>query len=440
MSLTDGKPPLLIWFIALLLQVFPHDMYLIAGRLISVFAGGATIVGIYKVTDLLFSSKKIAYLAAFLAIINPFMIFYDRIALYDSLLTSFLLWGVYFAIKTAQTFSKKDAALWGLFLGLAFLTKPPAVIFLFLTPICFLLLAWKHMFKQNIKKIIFLPFIALVIAEVINNVQRFSFNYQLMTEKNQQFQMPVNELFSASVSIIGENFKLLLSWLFSFYTTPIFIVGIIGLGFLLYKDFRKGLMLFLLWFVPILIFATVGKILFPRYILFATPYFLIAIAAFLYEIKSVKVLAILFIILLFSSLKFDYLLLANPVQAPLPLTDHNQYITSEYSGYGLDEVLVYIDHELATGPRITLVTEGKFGLFPYAFMLKYWHDPRINIVQSWIPEKNEFDLYGLAQSTKVFVVFSRQKDVPKSYPLRLVLKAEKPGWQHPILLTTLQDK
>lgn len=431
MSLTDGKPPLFIWFISILLQVFPHDMYLVAGRLVSVIAGGATIIGVYRLTNLLFSSKKIAYMAAFLAIINPFMLLYDRLALYDSLLSAFLIWSVYFAIKSANTFSKKDAALWGLFLGLGFLTKPPAVIFLFLSPICFFLLTKKHAV---------LPFIAIGVAEVINNMQRFSFNYQLMTAKNENFQLPINELFSAPLKIIGENLFMLFYWIISFYTIPVFIVGLVALLYLFYKDIRKGLILFVLWFIPILIFATVGKILFPRYILFATPYLLIAIAAFIYEIKFVKVRLVLLAVLLFLSMKFDYFLLANPVKAPLPTTDYNQYITSLYSGYGLSETFAYIDRELATGPRITLVTEGKFGLFPYAFMLRYWHDPRITVIQSWIPEKDEFDLYGLAQSAKVFVVFSRQKEVPHSYPLRLVLKTEKPGGQHPILLTALQDK
>lgn len=440
MSLTDGKPPLFIWFISILLQVFPHDMYLVAGRLVSVIAGGATIIGVYKLTNLLFSSNKIAYMATFFAIVNPFMLLYDRLALYDSLLSAFLIWSVYFAVKTASTFSIKDEILWGLFLGLGLLTKPPAIIFAFLTPLCFFLIARKKHTKRKIRHLIVFPVVAVVIAELIHTIQRFSFNYLLMIEKNQQFQMPISELFSAPFQIILSNMKGLIAWILPFYTWPIFFIGIIGLAFLFYKDFRKGLVLFVLWFIPILIFATVGKILFPRYILFTTPYFIIAIAVFMYEIKFVKVRLALLAVLLFLSMKFDYFLLTNPIKATLPTTDYNQYISSEYSGYGLSETFAYIDRELATGPRITLVTEGKFGLFPYAFMLRYWHDPRITIVQSWIPEKNEFDLYRLAQSTKVLVVFSRQKEVPKSYPLRLVLQVEKPGGQHPILLTALQDK
>lgn len=440
MSLTDGKPPFFIWVIAFFLKIFPVSMYLFAGRFVSVIAGGLTIVGVYKLSSLLFSSNKIGYIASLLCIINPFIIFYDRLALYDSMLSTFIIWSVYFTIKTSKTFSKKDALFWGVSLGLGFLTKPPAVIFLFLTPICFFILVWKKDWKKNINKIVLLPIIAIVVAELLNNIQRFSFNYQLMIEKNQKFQLPINELFSAPFYEVGKNLNLLFQWIIYFYTIPVFIAGIIGLLIILYKDFRKGILLFVLWFMPVVIFATVGKILFPRYILFVTTYFLIGFSAAIYMMRIDKLKFIILIILLSITFKFDYLLLTNPTKAPFPSVDYNQYITSEYSGYGLSNVFDYLDHELASGPRITLLTEGKFGLFPYAFMLKYWNDPRITIIPSWIPEKEDFDLYELAKSSKVLVVFSRQDDIPKLFPLRLIAKISKPNNKHVILITALKDK
>src|SRR5687767_14962665 len=54
-SLTDGKPPVLIWIISILLNIFPSEWYLLAGRLPSVFTGMISLVGIYALTDLLFS-------------------------------------------------------------------------------------------------------------------------------------------------------------------------------------------------------------------------------------------------------------------------------------------------------------------------------------------------------------------------------------------------
>ncbi|MBI4067421.1 glycosyltransferase family 39 protein, partial [Candidatus Gottesmanbacteria bacterium] len=129
LSLTDGKPPLLTWIIAIFLQIFPSDWYLLAGRLPSVLFGLITLLGIYKLTKLLFiervtrggephgrgplvgghgaaewqdprnRAEKIALLAGVLYILNPFSLLYDRLALFDSLLTSMTIWTVIYTIK-----------------------------------------------------------------------------------------------------------------------------------------------------------------------------------------------------------------------------------------------------------------------------------------------------------------------------------------------------
>src|SRR3989304_9509570 len=54
-SLEDGKQPLFIWFAAIL-QKFISDP-LIASRLVSVFAGFGSIIGIYLLAKELFSEK-----------------------------------------------------------------------------------------------------------------------------------------------------------------------------------------------------------------------------------------------------------------------------------------------------------------------------------------------------------------------------------------------
>lgn len=441
-SLTDGKPPLFIWIMTFFLKIFPSSFYLIVGRLVSVLAGAITAFGVYKLTHILFNSKKTAFFAVFLCLINPFMLFYDRLALYDAFLTAMLVWGVYFTIKTTHTYKKIDAFFWGLFLGLGLLTKPPAVIFIPLTFICFFILIFKKNIKKQIKKIWFLPFIAIAVAEGINSIQRLSLSYQVVAQKNERFQLPLNEFFSAPFTLIYKNSVELFQWIVSYNTIPIFLLGFAAMIFLLVKDTRKGLILFMLWIIPILVFATVGKILFPRYILFTTPFFLIAlsqIAHMFFTDKHFLKLKIAFVIFLLSfSLYFDFMLLTNPPKAPLLSIERYQYISSQYSGYGLSSIFSFLDTELERGPRITLVTQGKFGLFPYAFTLKYWNDPRIDIIPTWIPENLEYDLYSFP--TKTYVVFREEKTIPEGFSLYLVLKAEKPRGEYPILLTGLRDK
>lgn len=424
------------------LKIFPAGFYLFVGRFISVLAGAIVIIGVYKLTLILFNSKKTAFLAVFLCIINPFILFYDRLALYDAFLSAMLVWSVYFTVKTSHTYKKTDAFLWGLFLGLGLLTKPPAIIFIPLTVVCFLILMFKTDIKKQIKKIWFLPFIPIVAAEGINGIQRLSLNYQVIAQKSERFQLPLNEFFSAPFTLIQKNIIELLQWIVAYNTIPVFLLSFAALVFLLVKDTRKGLILCMLSIVPILIFATVGRILFPRYILFTTPFFIIALSwiakIFFSDKRFLKLkIAIAFLVLSFS-LYFDFYLLTNPPKAPLPPIEKYQYISSQFSGYGLSSIFSFLDTELERGPRITLVTQGKFGLFPYAFILKYWNDPRITIIPSWIPENLEYDLYALQKSAKVYVVLKEYENIPADLPLRLVMKGEKPGEEHPILLTTLK--
>src|SRR3989304_2512045 len=140
-SLEDGKQPLFIWIAAIFQQFIPDP--LIAGRLVSVFAGFGSLVGIYFLARLLFS-EKVAKLAAFLYIILPFALLYDRMALFDSLLTMLGIWAVYFSIKMAQTQRLDLALINGGIIGLAMITKSSGIFFLYLLPFSLLVFNFKE--------------------------------------------------------------------------------------------------------------------------------------------------------------------------------------------------------------------------------------------------------------------------------------------------------
>ncbi len=488
-SLTDGKPPLLVWMTAIFLKIFPSQWYLLAGRLPSVIAGTLTLIGIYKISKILFKSEKVAIIASVLYILNPFSLLYDRMALFDSLLTSMLLWTVYFAIKTATTRSLKDAFLWGLFLGLAYLSKPTAGIFLLLTPICFLL-SYQGKWKNNWKQLIVLIGVPLFIGECINNLQRLSHVYYLMSAKNQQFQQPIDKLLKNPFELTLGNLHGFFSWLIPYYTGPIFIVGLIAFIILLRKKLKECIILFLLWFAPIFILATVGREIFPRYILFTTPYFLIAIAYLInwvwifsltnHTVESSRggmffeqahrvlspdgvvgvslgrtqknmptsangwnktsqfiVRILLTLVILIPSIRFDYLLLTNPPASPLPDSDYHQYISEHPSGYGLDKIFYYLNVELQNGP-LTLITQGTFGLYPYAFNLEYWDNKNLTIIPRWPLSTIDQEILDRAKSEKIYILLKEYDQIPANLPLHLILRAKKPGGKYPILLTTLK--
>lgn len=438
-SLTDGKPPLFIWMITLFFKIFPVDMYLFAGRSVAILAGFASCLGVYFLTDILFKSRKASILAVLLYIISPFTLLYDRLALFDSLLCATLIWSVYFAVKTAQTLSIKDAIFWGFFLGLGFLSKPPAILFWILTPFCMFALTLQNL-KAQWRKIVFFIVIALTLSMLINNLLRISSAYPAMISKNQQFQRPLAEVLQNPFQLFGGNLNGLFSWVIEYYTFPVFLSGIFAFGFLLLKKIREGLVLMLLWSFPILVFAIIGEEIFPRYIVFITPYFLIPLAYFIKEglarhiaLKIVTIIAAIFILV--SPLTFSYFLLTDITKAPLPEIDYHQYISDHPSGYGLEKVFSFFDSQIKTN-KITVVTQGTFGLYPYAFYLEYW-DKDIRIIPRW-PMIIDSEIYEAQKTSTVYVILKEYKSIPPELPLDLVFEAKKPGNRDVIMVTKLR--
>lgn len=442
-ALTDGKPPPLTWIIGILLTIFPQDWYLIAGRLPSVFFGFITLVGTYKLAQLLFHSRKAAFIASLLVVFSPFMLVYERLALYDAQLTAMLIWSVYFCVKTAKTMSLKYAVLWGVFLGLGFLSKPPALLYLLITPVCFFFLVPINTIKGNWKKILICIAVVTFLSEGMNNMQRISGAYQTSLIKNQQFQQPLEELIKNPFALLPSNIYVFSTWLYSYYT-PLVLLGVF-VGFVLTIKIkrREGLMLFLLWIGPIIAFAIAGRQIFPRYLLFMTPYAFIAISyslSLLWEKKKGGLAAVfILIVLLILPLRFSYRLLTDPAIAPLPTADYNQLVAEHPSGYGLDEVFSFI-RTLSAKNKVTVATQGTFGLYPYAFYLEFWGDPKVRILPKWPLDKIDEEMYEARKDGQVIVILKEYKVIPPQLQdLMLIKKITKPySTKFPILLTVMR--
>ena len=442
-SLVDGKPPLLIWIIASFITVFPSEWYLLAGRLPSVLAGIGSLVAISLITYHFTKQLRFVTLAGILYIFHPFLLFYDRLALFDSLLSCMLLWSVYFALKTAETFSYKHALLWGGFLGLALLSKPTALLFLVLTPASFLLVTNFKMIKEKFSKIVLLFLVMGGVAEVINNLQRLSSVYDRAAMKNAQFQQPLEKLLANPFELTLGNLGGFYSWILGYYTLPFLLLTLVSFIILLFFSWRKGVILFMLWFVPIFALATIGREIFPRYILFTTPYALLAIVLAAYYVvtkRSIPYSGVVGGIALCSLLfiPFDFSLLTNPPLAPFPVDERKQFISEHPSGYGIQEVMKVINKEKEKQP-ITLVIQGTFGIYPYAFTLEYWDDPQITLLPRWPLETLDQEILDARKKGPVYVLLKEYDEIPSQLPLDLILKSEKPGGMDPLLLTKLKE-
>ena len=274
-SLEDGKQPLFIW-LAAIAQKFISDP-LIATRLVSVFAGFGSLCGIYLLAKELFGSKT-AKLAAFAYVVLPFTLLYDKLGIYDSLLTMLGIWAVYFTLKMAKKPSLDYALLNGFAIGLALITKSSASFYLYLLP--FSLFQFDFGKTQVLKRLFDwfkLTLVTFVLAELFYNSLRLSPLFYIIKRKNYEFIRPFSEVLTNPLHSVFSNFKALAQWLIIYIGWPLFIVFLIGIFLGISRRDKKIIYLAILILTPFTAEVIFNKVLYPRFILFYFPYVILTI-------------------------------------------------------------------------------------------------------------------------------------------------------------------
>lgn len=447
LPLTDGKPPLFVWMISLALTILPSDAYLLAGRLVSIIMGLACLVGMYFICLKLFKSKSIGIIAVFLYIITPYTFFYDRMALFDTPLSAALTWSVYLSLITAEKPNPKNTLIWSAVTGIAFYMKPTALLYWMLEPLIFLI--WLSENRQSNHKlrsgqILIILLSELAISQLFYQSLRVSSAYPAFVRKNSQFSFGLTELLRNPVLHLLPNLKTVISWLKDWLTVEIWIMTMAGFS-LMYRNFRSQFtILILLISVPIVSLSAIGKEIFPRYFLFTAPYVLIGAAFFLdsFKLVSSKPTKILFgigiLLAAINIVSFSAKVWFTPANAQMPLTDYEQYIQGHPSGYGIGETVQKLNQIIKNHQHISLVTEGTFGLYPYAFNLSYWNNPKITIFPKW-PLVIDQSIINLQQSGPVYIVLKEYETIPSDWPVDTVLISPKPGkGKYPVILVLLR--
>ncbi len=428
-SLEDGKQPLFIW-LASIAQKFISDP-LIASRSVSIFAGFASLLGIYLLTTYLFN-KKTALIACAMYAVLPFTLLYDRLALYDSLLTATIIYSVYFSIKLAKNPKIENALLTGFFIGLGLITKSSALLYLVLMPIPFLIF-WPS--RQNFKKAgatwLILAVIAAFISEVMYNSLRLSPLFYMIGRKDLTFIRPVSEFIQQPFSLFWSNTKSMVDWQISYLGLPLvfFFVGIVAYS--LVKREKKLYLLFIYILFPFFVETLFNTVLYPRFMLFYFPFFIIAVAwgieQFHIKFNKKPYLSLLLVILLFTyPVSNSYLLITAPQKASIASSDKNQYIQAWPAGYGVKEVVSLLKADIKKGD-VYVATEGTFGLLPYAFKIYFFAKPNPQIVGFWPLNRDDLpaQILEAAKSKKTYVVFNENQQEITNRHLKFIDKFQK---------------
>lgn len=390
-SLTDGKQPLLIWFVVLFMK-FINDP-LLAGRLVSVVSGFFTMAGLFLLSWELFKNKRISFLTIFLYIFFPFAQVYDRMALMDGMLGTLSIWSLYLAVLLVRNLSLGRAYTLGFLVGGAVLTKSSGAFSIYLTPLTLLL----HRFEKNqgininflIKWGALIVF-AFLLSQGFYAVLRLSPFFHIISEKNLIFVYSFQQWIENPFISLQDNVKGLVDWALT-YLTPSYLVLILIAGVRFNKNLREKLLLFLYFLVPFLVLCFFGKVIFPRFIYFMT-LSLIPIVAFgldylLSKTSSLKQYMIYFqiglLFLVFSypaKVSLDFAI--DPTLSKIPQADLNQYVNGWPAGWGIKESADFFREEAKTND-IFVATQGTFGLLPHGLEIYLINYPKVHIKGYW---------------------------------------------------------
>ncbi len=453
LPLSDGKQPLFMWVTIPFLKLFSDP--LIATRMVSVVSGMINLIGIFILVLVLFKNKKIALAAAFLYAISPFSVFFDRMAMADSMLSMFITWSMLLAILTSKTRRLDMAMLTGFALGGAWLTKSPAIFFILLLPITYLT-SGLSLFNKNdrleILKLVGLWVVSWLIAFGLYNILRLGPEFHMIALRNKDYIFSLEEILNQSLVPFINNVTKIREWYWLLLPGSVFLAAVCGFFLGAKRYWREFIILFVWAFVPVLVQAEFAKVVTSRYILFTlTPLFIFA-AYFIGQLIKIKGSAYIFALVIISlpALWIDYLLLTDPNSAPLPNDERAGYVEGWTSGYGIREVAEYVKNEKRNDPNIGILvaTEGYFGTLPDGLMIYLSDIPGVVVKGVGFPIYSIEDSLAIAKRSgnKAYLVVNSTRLIvgPETLGLKLINsypKAVAPsGKQESLLLFEVTDK
>lgn len=428
-SLTDGKQPMFTWIMMVLLKVFDGRDPLFAGRLTSVIAGLGTLIGLWVLSYELFRDKRIAWLTGFLYVIIPFSAWYDRMALYDSLVSTFSVWSLYLAILLVRFIRLDTALLLGMVLGAGMLNKSSGFLTLYFLPATLLLFDWQHEKRWNrLVKWVGLVAVSSVLSQIFYSVLRLSPFFHMVGQKDNVFIFTVSEWLNQPFRFFAGNLRGMFDWLRHYVTLPLFIMAIVP-WFTRWPKLRERMLLYLWWLLPFVALANFAKILYPRFILFMTMPLIVLIAFAIVHawehIQRPMVRLALVLVLFLPSLYITGLIVRAPKEAPIPLADRGQFIDDWPAGGGVKEVVTYLSAE-AKQQKINVFTEGTFGLMPYAIEIYLVDNPNVKITGIWpLPDVLPQEIVHSASTSATYFVLNETQALPPKWSLSLIGEYEK---------------
>lgn len=428
-SLTDGKQPMFTWVMMILLKALKFADPLFVGRSVSVLSGFGTLIGVWVLTLELFRSRRTAWFAAFLYVLYPFTLWYDRMALYDSMVAMFSVWGLYLAVLMVRRLKLDIAMILGLVVGAGMLNKSSGFLTLYFLPVTLLLFDWSHPKRwMRLMRWVGLAVVAAVLSQIVYSVLRLSPFFHIVSEKNNVFLFTTREWLNQPFRFLQGNLRGMSDWVRHYMTLPLFAVAVAPV-FTRWKYVRERWLLYFWFVLPFVALANFAKILYPRFILFMTvPLLVVAADSFLRLWDGMKkpVLKVaLALLVAVPVLWISYPIVANPIAAPIPASDRYQYMDDWPAGGGVPEVVSYLTEQARQG-NISVYTEGTFGLMPYSIEIYLVDNPGVHIKGIWpLPKVMPDEIKRDALTKPTYFILNETQVAPRGWPLTLIGEYQK---------------
>jgi 4-amino-4-deoxy-L-arabinose transferase-like glycosyltransferase len=379
--LTDGKQPLYMWLTVPFLKLVSDP--LVAGRLLSVIIGLFSLIGLCFTFALYlnYSSKNrqphlfiiesltknplFSLIPGLIYLFLPLTFFFDRLALPDGLLSFFGIMTLFFTLLLAK-YPRLDLSIFlGLILGLAWITKSPAIYFVVLSFLGFIILSRSKKY--------YYPLISIFLGFIIYNLLRLGPQFQQIALRNRDYIWPLSKILKQPLDPFIPHLKDLFVFYLQYLSFPLLILSLVG--FILYFFKTKSLSrlsFFILCFylLPTIANLAMAKIFTGRYLLFTTPALIILISLSLikffhhsHRIFQSFYRQLLVVILCFlPNLYWLTLVSFKPFQVKLP-TSESGYLEGWTAGWGIKQVSDYLISR-SKNYNVIVGTEGYFGTLP----------------------------------------------------------------------------
>lgn len=375
-SLEDGKQPLLAWLMPPVLAAVPDR--LVAGRLVAVACGAANVALLWVAASALARpwgngvARIAGPVAAALGVAVPIALVHDRMALYDSLVTTASLLVLVTTLRWADAPTVARTGTLGLSIGIAVLTKLSALFFVGLAPA--VAIAWQVAARRAWWRMAQAGFIGaaaysvLYLSPLVDNLADGNFGRYSLTAA-EVVAMPLG-LWRLNLEFVALAAGTYLGWPLTL-AVPVAVARLAtsrrapgtGDG---PTPWRVAAIAGAWVGIPLLAFALTAKLIYSRYLVFCLVGALIPVAIAMAvavdrarrpgrtarHLVEVGVALAVAAGATWTGIAFGMRLLDDPATAPWMndrrfITDRFQYVESNYAGYGLERVL---DH-LATARR-----------------------------------------------------------------------------------------